>query len=345
MRVLGISKGGGAMGISVPRLLWPLRELNKRPDFFCRAVGDTEIRNMILAQTESQLDGYDLYVFSRVQGQGPCPFEKALAQGARFVYETDDDLTDDYRAQGWEPWVRQTVAWCDAVTTSTEPLADQMGRYKKPVYVLPNYIDTTWYSSVSQSTRRIEDGLTIGLAGTQTHFFDWCEVLEALIHIREKYPHVNVACLGYKPAYMDQVPGLIHFAPVPFQAYPALLRQIDIRLCPLDMKDRFNYSKSDIAAIEAMAAGREVRHKRLGGAIPVCGRGSIYEQSVQDGVNGLLVEDGGWEEGIERLITDKGLRTRLSVQGYNWVRENRDLAQGTRLWAEAYKEIGGMNDG
>lgn len=345
MRVLGISKGGGAMGISVPRLLWPLRELNKHPEWACRAIGDADVKQMLATDSVSQLEGYDLYVFARVQGPGRCPFEKELARGAKFVYETDDDLTDDYRAQGWELWIKQTVDWCDAVTVSTEPLARQMERYDKPVRVLPNYIDTAWYSSVSQSSERMEEGLTIGLAGTQTHFFDWCEVLEALIHIRERYPHVNVACLGYKPAYMDRVPGLLHFAPVPFGAYPKLLRQIDIRLCPLDMEDRFNHSKSDIAALEAMAAGREVRHKKLGGAIPVCSAGLVYEQSVRDGENGLLVHNGEWEEALVRLIEDRGLRIRLAAQGHEWVREHRDLAQGTRLWAEAYREIAEEGNG
>lgn len=341
-KVLGFAKEGKTEGIFAVRCHWPLAALNRHPDFSCRVVSDRQLE--IMAGDYRGLASYDLYVFPRIHAPGECPFEEMQARGVRFIYDTDDDLTGDHRDIGEAEAMRDTVEWCHAVTTSTPHLAGVMERYGKPVYCLPNYIDTSWYGKVSMATERQVKGLTIGLCGTSTHFFDWAIVVDALVRVKERHPEVTVVAIGYKPPFLDRVPGLEVLAPLPFQMYPGLLAQLDVRLCPLDAADPFTASKSDIAALEAMAASRKLG-KRVGGAVPMGTDCNVYRDTIQHRQTGLLVKDGDWEAAIEEIVTDRALRRRLAIQGNRWVKANRDLVHGIPARAAAYKEILEGNNG
>lgn len=326
--------------MSTIRTFWPLRELNKRPDFDCSYLTATQLEQLVQRHQTQKLEDFDLYIFSRLHGRvgwGPDPYEDLREKGAKFIYETDDDLTGEYRDLAEHDRVAQTVAQCDAVTVSTGHLGEMMSRYEKPIHVLPNYIDTEFYTRVSLEAPRVHDGLVIGLAGTRSHWGDWLIVKKPLERIVEKYPHVTVACIGYRPEYLKPVAKLF-LAPMAFDQYPALLRQLDIRLCPLE-DSPFNKSKSPLAALEAMAAGRKLGKKLVGGAIPVCSSELVYDDTIQHLYNGLLVDEGGWFEALEQLVTDAGMRRRMALQGHRWVKKHRDIRSGVQLWANTYQEI------
>jgi glycosyltransferase involved in cell wall biosynthesis len=290
------------------------------------------MEGIIRAKKTDQLRGYDLYVVCRMHGPvdgDPFPF----ASG-KLVYETDDDLTCEHRDFGQERWIAETVALCDAVTTSTSHLSGVMERYGKPTYTLPNYLNTRWYGKVSASAERVNDNLTIGLIGTPTHWGDWILVLDALKRIKQDYPEVCIACGGYRPAYLEDVIDVM-YAPLPFEQYPAMLRQVDIRLCPLESEDKFNLSKSPIAALEAMAATRPTWDK-VGGAVALCSDHPVYR-----GINTPLVKDGQWYDAIATFIEDSRRRHEVSVTGHKWVRKNFDMRQGVKHWAQTYHHIVG----
>lgn len=333
IKVLGFVRTGGSKAIGAIRTLWPLIALNERVDFECAYIESSQMQKIIAAGKVEQLAGYDLYVLGRlhgpVNGQDPFPFVSG-----RLVYETDDDLTDEHRDFGLGQWVGETVELCDAVTVSTKHLNGVMQRYGKPTYTIPNHLNTGWYGKVSAAAERVSDGLVIGLVGTHTHWGDWLLVLDALKRIKADYPDVTIACGGYRPPYLE---GVVHqmYAPLPFEKYPAILRQFDIRLCPLDGEDEFNLSKSPIAALEAMAATRPLGD-RVGGAVALCSDHPVYR-----GINATLVSDDGWYDAIALLIEDSRRREELAVAGHKWVRKNRDMRQGVGLWARAYHTIVG----
>lgn len=333
IKVLGFIRTGGSRAIGAIRTLWPLIELHRRADFECTYIESSQMDAIIKADRVDQLIGYDLYVLGRlhgpVNGQDPFPFVSG-----KLVYETDDDLTDEHRDFGVGQWVGETVALCDAVTTSTKHLSIVMQRYGKPTYTLPNYLNTGWYGKVSADAERINDSLTIGLIGTRTHWGDWLIVLDALKRIKADYPQVTIACGGYRPPYLEDVVDVM-YAPLPFEQYPAMLRQVDVRLCPLDSEDKFNLSKSPIAALEAMAATRPLGDK-VGGAVALCSHHPVFK-----GVPTTLVQDGGWYDAIAALIEDTRRRHEIAISGHKWVRKHRDVRQGAKLWARAYHEIVG----
>lgn len=309
----------------------------------CRVVGEAALKNLIKQGRENEILGYDLYVIQRLMYEAneyQAGFFDALhSTGAKVVFETDDDLLDNART-GYESWVRDTVSYCDAVTVSTEPLAERMRTLGKPVYVHKNHLDTAWFGETSMKARRELDGLVIGLVGTRSHWGDWALVVDAIKRIHEEYPDVQFACAGYYPPYLEGLDWIKVFAPVPYPQYPMLMRQFDIVLCPLDWSDKFNHSKSDISALDAMAAKRPITSKKFGGAIPLCSNAPVYRETIMHRRNGILVDD--WYEGLRELLEDRFLRQKIQQRSLQWVRKNRDTAACGKLLAETYGEVAAL---
>ena len=343
-RILGIAKTGGGLAISAVRAIWPLAALNRRPDFTCMWMKPEDVA--LKANTDEglqRLQGYDIYVQVRANATiepGKNPMEPFLKDGAAHVYDIDDDLTGEHRDFGKQRGLTDTVGICDAVTCTNEYLSSQMGRYGKPTYVVPNALDVEWYEKSSMSTERDDSVLTIGLVGTPTHFFDWILVKDALLKIKQEFPEVRILCGGYRPAYLEEIADTF-YAPVPFMVYPSLLRQLDIRLCPLENpeKEPFNLSKSPISALEAMASSRQIRSGRAGGAVPICSDHPVFRETVQHKQTGLLVKDGDWYEAIRYVIKNKERREGMAMAGLRWVKKSASVYQTVDRWAEVYHTI------
>lgn len=284
------------------------------------------------------LAGYDIYHFCRIVTPlkpGDYDFFK---QYGKLVLDVDDDMTDQHRQFGMGDWLRQTVAEMDAVTVSTHHLAKVMRQYGKPVYVIENHLDTKYYAKTSMEAERKDDRLTIGLIGTRSHFFDWYKVIDALIKIKNKYPDVNIAIGGYHPPYIEKIPDVTKLPFASIAAYPAMLRQFDIRLCPLDIDDQFNWSKSPISALEAMAAAREIPGVGIGGCVPICQDLPLFRRVINNTVNGLLAQDDIWFDAIEHLISN-GMLKLIAERCHKWVKKNRDLVNVVPTLARTLKAI------
>ena len=343
MKILGLTKFDTSnFGLAALRIIWPFQNLNKLPGFDCVTYGNQQIKSIAQSGRMDAFAGFDLVVLHRlVYGRdGSKGFFDALhSMGAKIVFEVDDDIAD---REGLEDWYEATVSQCDAVTVSTPHLGGVMTRYNKPIHVLPNHLDTKWFGEISTGADRYFDGPVIGLVGTRSHWEDWIKVLPALQKIEENYPGVTIACAGFVPPYLeDNISRLKIFAAVHYNQYPALIRQFDILLSPLDQASEFNHSKSGISALDAMAAARPVG-KKQGGAVAVCTDCRAYRRVVNDKANGLLIKnDEDWYDAIVSLIEDRALRTKLQVNGLKWVKKNRDISRGAKLWAKAYREIAG----
>lgn len=343
-RVCVLSKATkGLMGTATYRALWPIRALNETPHFSNSVVIDhSAVEYMLKTRQLHQMAGYDLYVIQRMPT--PPRGARALVGGLRklggkaVVFDVDDDITNEHRDVGYDGWMEAVVAECDAVTVSTLALARQMERYGKPIWVLPNHIDTKWFEAVSLAAEKLLGGLVIGTVAGRTHWGDLLLLKDALQRIRQEYPKIVLAVGGYKPPYFEDIEGLKWFAPCPFERLPAMIRQFDIRLCPLDTEDLFNASKSACSLLEAGAAARQVG-KKVGGAAVICSDSKQFRRVVQNGHNGLVVKDNDWYTPIKRLIEDRALRQKLQVNALNWAKRNRDISRAGAPWATAYKEI------
>jgi glycosyltransferase involved in cell wall biosynthesis len=280
---------------------------------------------------------YDLVQLSRVGTWSKIEFAPAIKMvnelGARMVYECDDDLTNEHR-KVVSYNIGDIVSLCDSVIVSTPHLAKVMQRYGKPVYVAQNYVNMRHFAERA----RVVEGLTIGLSGSKTHEEDWKVIAEPLKRIASEY-EVHVIVGGYCPKYLESVPGIKLIEGLPYKDYPAMIRQFDIGLCPVN-DDPFNLSKSGIKAMELMASQRRVGDK-WGGAAVIASKHLIYNQTVNHNNTGLLVpyDEESWYQAIKSLVTDEAKRQRLQVTGHKWVAQNRSIAVGWKEWGKAFAQI------
>jgi glycosyltransferase involved in cell wall biosynthesis len=334
--------------VNIYRITLPLTYLNQetniRAGWTTVDIVSTELREGL----PDRLFNNDIIILHRLltdmpkQAAGLC---KALRmKGARLVYEADDDYSGRYRPADeipgltWKPYITEV----DAVTVSTKPLAELAKEESggKPVYVVPNSIEYDFFTRASLSAEREFDELTIGVAGTRTHYDDWKVIAEVIPKILEKHPNVRFLVGGHAPDYLEDMGTLL--PPVLYPDYPAMLRQIDILCCAVDPCDKFNDSKSAIKAIEGWSASRQVGKTRYGGCAIIASKAKPYIGTVNNRNNGLLVEHtaGAWTRAIEKLIQDRVLRQKLQVRGLKSAKTH-SIAGRWKAWADAYREIAG----
>jgi glycosyltransferase involved in cell wall biosynthesis len=277
-----------------------------------------------------QPENFDIFVMCRASvGQVDkrlIDFMRIIHEsGRKLIYETDDDYTNEHRrtTEGDAITVAQA---CDACTTTTPYLAKVLKQHNPHVYVLPNAINFDIWGKVE---RHEEETITIGLAGTGTHFEDYKLVKDALFKLAETHGNrVRFLLLGYKPYYLEDLPNMEFIEFRPYADYASTLGQVDIGLCPLVPDDPFNLAKSAIKALEYMAAGAAVIAQNM----------PVYRRVVAHRGNGLLADE-DWYEKVVLLVEDAQLRRRLSRRGRAWVRKHRNIHALARKWWRAYEEV------
>lgn len=341
----------GISAINYYRAWSPLTTLGKQDRRFkTRVLDQTILKKVVTAGMGNTLLGHSLYVVSRLFAgrTGRKEFIQAIRDhGGSVIFDTDDDLTDEYRDLGRGEDFVGILQDTDAVTVSTPHLAKRLALHagRKP-WVLPNHVDVDWFAQSSMAASRKTDNVTVGFIGTASHYHDWQYPVKALRQLAKKYSNVILVAAGYTPDYLVDLPNLVELKPVPYILYPSLMRQFDIVCCALDASDEFNKSKSAIKALEAMAAARPLNGRgAIGGAVPVCTKMPVYRRAVQHRHNGLLVDNDEWYDALEMLVRKTKLRHGLAMTGHKWVRKNRDIATGYKLWADAYLDIMGRCNG
>lgn len=333
----------GISAINYYRAIAPLSYLNQEPDFDIKILGQKEIRWLMEQGLDHQLLGADLYLTSRLFAgkEGRPEFIGAIHEsGGKVIFDTDDDLTDEYRELGRGEDFKGILRDTDYVTVSTPYLAERMRPYtRRPPVALYNHTDVGWFSEVSMAATRLVDGLTVGMIGTASHYDDWHFPLEALHRIAKEHPDVTIVAAGYTPDYLKSLDNLIELSPVPYVQYPKMMRQFDIVCCSLDPGDGFNLSKSGIKALEAMSAARMFSDDKIGGAVPVCTNMPVYRRVVNNRNNGLLVDNDQWYDALSLLVEDRKFMEKLAVTGHKWAAQHRNIATGYRAWGKAYKRF------
>lgn len=298
-----------------------------------------------LAQKGYPLGLYQVWVLPRLvdlgDGKALKLVEDLQKAGNVIVWETDDDYTEKHRTvlkHGADAMV--VACACDAVTVSTPYLARIMADFHDQIYVLPNCVDLNQWKP-AKDARQVQ-GLTIGIGGTPTHYEDWMVTLKPLQELLAEFPEVKLVVMGYKPDYYDLLPDeqVVFIEPVTYNQYPAVVRQVDIGLAPLE-STVFNLCKSAIKVLEYWSSYRQLPGGAYGGAAAVATKMPVYEEVVEHKYNGLLVEhdEEAWYNAIRELIVNPKLRTRLGKRGLQYVREHRNINSQARLWLDAYNAI------
>lgn len=288
--------------------------------------------------TRTQMETVDLVVAQRLLDDDALMAIRWRKEtlGLPYVYEIDDLLTEVDRASyvrrifDNNPRMleiyRECAAAADAVTVSTEPLAEHLRELNDNVYVLPN--------SVPDYMVEIErpdpgDKVVVGWAGSATHHGDMGEIEYALKRMHRWYSDdVELVVMGFD--YSKTLGVKATFLPwendIP--TFHRNLARLDIGLCPL-ARTAFNRSKSGLKAQEYQALG----------IVPIATDIAPYQEVIRDGIDGFLVRTPNeWKDRIELLVNDEELRLKMSNEGRK-VSEERLYSKTSAAWADAYTEI------
>lgn len=253
--------------------------------------------------SDEDLEWADIAVGRQLSYPGIGPHWDRWAAFTRLVYDTDDDLFQldttnpaltVFLHPGVDEALRHMLGSSSLVTVPTEYLARKMRRYTPNVAVLPNCID----ESVLELNRdpRPSSGVVVGWAGSSSHVSDWMAHARPIRDWRIRHPQVDFHLVGvdYRPMleidarFTGWAPTEDYYRNIDF----------DIGLAPL-AQNEFNRSKSPIKALEYAALGIPV----------VASAGTAYDEFVEHGVTGFLVEEASeWTYCLDLLVRDQDLR-------------------------------------
>lgn len=267
----------------------------------------------------------------------------ARARGARIVFDIDDlmfrpelatlDFIDGIRSQGFRPEdvavhyenVGRVLAVADVCTCTTTELAQQIRRFQKATYVLPNGFDEAFHRASRLAVRRRRSGVRDGLvrigyaSGSRTHQRDFAEAAGAIARVLAERPGCRLvlfrASNGLSPLLdleefpaFDALSGQIEWREmVPLQALPDELARFDINVVPLELGNPFCEAKSELKYFEAA----------LVEMCTVASPTGPMRRAIRDGETGLLAgSEEEWYRALTRLVDEPTLREGMGHAAY-----------------------------
>lgn len=195
--------------------------------------------------------------------------------GALRIFELDDYVVqpsakNDHARRASperERWLRATVATCDRLVVSTQPLAEALYGMCDDIRVVPNLLAPKMWQSLA-SQRGADRKPRVGWGGGTSHRGDLEIIAEV---VRELADEVHWVFFGMCP---EQLKPYIHeyVSPVGLAAYPQKLASLnlDLALAPLE-QSLFNDCKSNLRLLEYGACGYPViatQTRAYEGALP-----------------------------------------------------------------------------
>lgn len=257
-------------------------------------------------------------------------------KGRTFIFELDDNLWGIMEGNAARPYwsperismAEQIIRHCDAVTVSTQPLADIVSRHNKNVHVVPNYVE--YPTAIRQ--RRDTPEVRIGYCASMSHIPDMdVEIVEALRKIKERY--------GYRVEFIfiDWIKRPLAgkatlFPPVMPADYLNFIHRLDldIGLIPCVMT-QFNECRSNLKYLEYSITN----------AASIASPVYPYITTIEDG-KGIVLRDNSqsqWYEAISMLIEDDALRKKMAAEAYNHIVDNYLMERNAPAIARTYSSI------
>jgi glycosyltransferase involved in cell wall biosynthesis len=246
----------------------------------------------------------------------------------RMVFELDDDLWNvdasspiayEWFLQGYDREsntyhdvpgnLRRGLSAADAVTCTTEPLAEILGKFNENVHIIPNYLPR-W---LLDWDRPRTDKLSIGWMGSGTHNMDWDFCGPHIRRFMERNPSIQFRVIGTTD------PTQIGFKNTDqvvcdkwFMKVEDCWRAIDFDIAVIPLRPHvFNNSKSHLKFLEFASLGIPV----------VAANAGPYSNSIKHGETGFLVrQDHEWAKYLRMLANDEAMRLEIGQNAKNWAR-------------------------
>lgn len=269
-----------------------------------------------------------VFVWQRVSPQNFAQQEELLRRGYLIISEIDDD--PERWKESYEKSNYLAFRSCHAVQVSTKPLADYIKQFNPHVHVFENQI-----AVLEPLPKKKQDDSVHLFFGALNREADWQSIMPGLNAVLKSCAHV-VTVIHDRLFFEALETKNKRFVPFcPYEQYVHLLRQADVALLPLS-ENRFNSMKSDLKFLECAANG-----------VVALASPTVYSKSVQEGVTGFICHSPAeFEAKLSKVMHDQELRKKVAEQAYEWVKENRLLAQHYQerlnwydsLWAQ-YDEL------
>lgn len=279
-------------------------------------------------------DDLDVLVGQRICLPGPSAAWQRIASDPnrryRLVFEIDDDLWDlhptNSARQIFTPEALErldaNIAAADAVTVTTEYLAELVRKLNPNVHVIPNCVD----AAVLGHQRKRSERVTIGWAGGGSHGVDFAAAESELKSFLRRNPAVDVHFVGVSFGAQIGRPDARHTGWTTNLVEYMHGIDFDIGIAPLAYHV-FNRSKSDLKVLEYAALGIPVVASDFG----------PYSQSVQHGVTGFLVKrPHEWARYLRDLVNDEALRADMGENARRWA-ATRTIQANLWRWEAAYR--------
>lgn len=219
----------------------------------------------------------------------------------------------------------------DAVTTTTENLAEVFRDYNPYVHVIPNCLDIERWNKIKPVPH---EGVRIGWFGGMQHYDDLKIIEKVVPKILDEFKDVTfVTTLAVPDFWQEVIEIQDRFKIIPFtpiQLWPEYLgeQSIDIMLVPL-IDDRFNRGKSNIKLLEFGALG-----------IPgVFSDVECYKEVPEHALGLVANSEQGWYDNIVDLIRSATLRKQLGEASRGYVQRHYDIKKHAHRWIECYQEV------
>jgi glycosyltransferase involved in cell wall biosynthesis len=246
-----------------------------------------------------------------------------LFEPEAFKYINSIDFSDPIRASLYQDEMhlyRKTMQICDAVTTSTDYLAERVRLTGKSVRIHRNAFSLEMLETSGRAYLRRQKGdtdIVIGYAsGTATHDQDFALIKPVLMSILRRFPTTQLWLVGPVNPGFDWhglESRLRHLEFVPWRNLPEILARFDINLAPLHTDNPFGQSKSEIKFVEAALV-----------RVPtVASPTDAFKAAIKSGETSFLASSPSeWEDALEKLVLQPELRHQLGEAAFQDVMHN-----------------------
>jgi len=276
-----------------------------------RTVSSVKSADLGIARPEEE----KIFIWQRgsLQPDELAKIQTLLGKDYLIIAEMDDD------PRCWPEHEQNqflTYRACHGIQTTTEPLAAFFRTINPNVAVFPNQL------AYLPPQREYPQNNTVKLFfGALNRQADWQAILPTLNQVLADYGEQISAQVIHDREFFEAL-AITNKVFEPFcdyERYQALLRTCDIALLPLN-PTAFNSMKSDLKFIECAGHG-----------VTVLASPTVYEASIQSGETGLIYNSlTEFSAQLRQLIENPSFRQQLANNAYQWVKQNRLLAQHYR---------------
>lgn len=211
--------------------------------------------------------------------------------------------------------MQETLLMCDYAITTTKELQQELKNYSKEVYINRNVAsDEIQYHSLEalKTVEKDKSKIVLGyFSGSITHNEDFEMIIPSLVKILKKYENVYIKITGIIDIPKDLVPfkeRIIGGGFYDFREFPAVIATCDIALAPLT-NSIFNAAKSENKWLLPALVKVPTIATKIG----------AFEEAIEDGVTGILVEGKDWSSALDEMIVNIKMREDIGENAFKKV--------------------------